>query len=344
MHLILLGGCLSLFMVMGITTYKSEAQVVVTGKTNVPSGQIIAPFDTRDGRDTWIQLTNTAATPVAIHVQVLLGSTCFERDFFDTLTPLDTVIYQMSDLKLNPVPGSDAGSSPIAPDTVNTMGVVTFTPVVAANIDNNQPISHNHLHGVVHWENALSASDPDVGDTDVLYTWNAMGRDAVLANGVRAADGVVLDGAAAFFELIQPNIFHIHYTDDFDANAEQVMFSDLIMVAINDNYQGGYTPSAGTTPTLAVDVFDNNENFSSCGSQTFTCKEVIGLNNLHPTTRVLRSTGASGVTLDGDDSGPTLRAACLADRLAGPPPAGDVTDNDCRVACPSIGAEHRAQQ
>ena len=78
-----LGGCLALFIVVGINAYKADAQVV-SGVTEEPSGQIVFPFDEREfclvecapfendfSRHTHFQLTNTSrTTPVAVHIQL----------------------------------------------------------------------------------------------------------------------------------------------------------------------------------------------------------------------------------------------------------------------------------
>jgi hypothetical protein len=70
-----LGGCLALFIVMGIATDKTEAQVVASGQTETPATQIIVPV-LQDGHDcvgevaggisrnTTVQVTNTSTDDV----------------------------------------------------------------------------------------------------------------------------------------------------------------------------------------------------------------------------------------------------------------------------------------
>ncbi len=69
--------------------------------TDIPSQQLSAYYDLRD-RSSYIQVTNVAPKPVAIHVQIFQNDkNCDELDFNDNLTPNDTVIYNLDDIKRN---------------------------------------------------------------------------------------------------------------------------------------------------------------------------------------------------------------------------------------------------
>lgn len=69
--------------------------------TDRPSTQLSAYYDLRN-RSSYIQVTNTAPTPVGIHVQIFQSDNdCDELDFDDNLTPNDTVIYDLDDIRKN---------------------------------------------------------------------------------------------------------------------------------------------------------------------------------------------------------------------------------------------------
>lgn len=320
-----LGGCLALFLVMGISTYNSDAQVVSSGKTAEPSGQLVIPFDNRGAKDTFVQVTNTNAdAPVNLHIQIMNGAspTCAECDFFDTLSPLDTVVYEIDSLlsneNLDPAKGP-VGARGGLPCSTNSFGVMVITPTEGANVDQAGAVAFNHLHGVV---NAFH--DGEVLE-HILYTFNAVGRDAVLASGAPAADGTPVDGVTAGFELIIPNSYEIQYNDQLDNVAGisgNTVYTDAFFVAIQDDFSGGrYAPQPGTSDVYGVDVFDENENFQSCDEISFTCIDIRGVNNEHPTTG----------TPDGE-----------GDLTCDPLPlgAGDVREVGCEVICPNPSAAH----
>lgn len=283
-----LGGCLALLLVSGITNNKADAQVAVSGVTEEPSGQIIVPFDERElsgqasgiGRDTHFQLTNTSSTsPVNIHVQLLYsgsaeaGGGCSELDFFDTLTPEDTHVYELDNLFLN----DDTGQPPFDGTSRTQYGAVVITPVVGAS--DPVPVAFNHLHATVAW--GTSASGEGLDPLDSTYVFNAFGRDAInLASGAKAADGTVLDGVAAGFQRVIPNDMIFQYTSKPFGGLP--VFSDLVFIALSDDYFGGdnYKAVGGSTSLFSVEhVVDNDENSFSCGDVQFSCVEIYGIND-----------------------------------------------------------------
>jgi len=273
-----IGGCLALFIVMGISTFNSSAQVVSTGTTEEPAGQIIAPFLEEDdagdvSRHTHIQVTNTSSDPVTVHVQILYDSSdCTELNFFDTFTPQDTHVYSLdSTLAFN----GAAGGPPFSGEGDN--GIVVITPVVGAA--DPTPVAFNHLHAVV---NIFNSGVLDGDSIDTTYRFNAMGRQAVnLATGNQSAEGTVLDGVVAGFERIVPAEIFYHYNSDFGFGAP--VFSDLIFVAISDDYFGGvgnYKAVTGTSSLFSVEnVVDADETSISCGDVDFSCIDIVGINS-----------------------------------------------------------------
>ena len=101
--------------------------------TDTGAGSLYSFFDLRD-RETFVQVTNTAnpdvsnnidvSVDVPIHVQIFnVDDNCNENNFFDTLTPFDTHVYNMSDILRND--GNPSGVS--LPS--DAYGMVVFTVV-----------------------------------------------------------------------------------------------------------------------------------------------------------------------------------------------------------------------
>ena len=77
-------------------------------QTDQAEDLISAYYDLRD-RSSYIQVTNTSSSQCTIHVQIFQHDrNCDELDFFDLLTPSDTVIYDMDNIIKN-----DGNAAPI---------------------------------------------------------------------------------------------------------------------------------------------------------------------------------------------------------------------------------------
>jgi hypothetical protein len=282
-----LGGCLALFIVMGIATKNTEAQVVASGQTETTASQIIVPV-LQDGhgclgenpggisRNTTVQVTNTSTDAVTLHIQFLDADDCTEANFFDTFTGEDTHVYDLGDCWVNDFGG-------LCPMETDKDGIFILTPVVSGQ-DNADAIAFNHIAGVVNTttdapENCWGDGS---GEVDFAYRYNAVGRNAVnLATGALLADGTVLDGASSGLEIILPTELMYHYNSEFAEGAGAV-YADLIIVAINDDYSipSQYSAVGGTTATFRLsDIVDDDELRISCGDRRFECLEVVGINN-----------------------------------------------------------------
>jgi hypothetical protein len=77
-------------------------------QTDGAAHRLIFFWDTLNGRQSVFQVTNTSDDFITVHVQVFNASNlCEEVDFFVTLTPNDTVIYDIENLP----PGSDLSNA-----------------------------------------------------------------------------------------------------------------------------------------------------------------------------------------------------------------------------------------
>jgi len=295
-----LGGCLTLFFVMGITTYKAEAQVSAAGKTDTPATQIIAPVIEDDvtasenasgllvDRHTHVTITNTGNEAVTVHVQFLISKAvgCSEVDFFDTFTAQDTHLYSMDSFCTT---NDDVGGCPIS--IGNRDGLFVVTPVVS--VEDPVAKAFNHLHGVVHIFNGRF--DGDTGDPlacggdeepdcmDTAYRFNAVGRSAVdLTTGGLLADNTVLDGGANGLEDIIPDAIMYQYFSDTSLAGPS--HSDVILVAISDTYGAvsGYKAEAGTASYEAFRVCNDDEICISCDTKPIDCIDIYGINDTLP--------------------------------------------------------------
>jgi len=122
-----------LFTISFISTDNSYAEHTRIPDTDTGVGLLFSFFDLRD-RETYVQVTNTAnpdvsndidvSGDVTVHVQIFnVDDNCNENNFFDTLTPNDTHVYNMRDIQTN----NGAPSGVILPD--NAYGFVSISAV-----------------------------------------------------------------------------------------------------------------------------------------------------------------------------------------------------------------------
>ncbi|MCH7518824.1 MAG: hypothetical protein IH964_07315, partial [Candidatus Dadabacteria bacterium] len=136
----------------------------VTPTPTTESGsQLVSWWTQKNGRNTYLQVTNNDDDAVTVHVSIQ-NEACIEiRDFCDTYTPFDTHQYNFGDLVSN-------GGAPIG--DANLQGVegwVAVTAVTDCGAASELAIDHNFLTGqlVVHDSN------------DYLYGVNTYARQAI---------------------------------------------------------------------------------------------------------------------------------------------------------------------
>lgn len=107
---------LSFLLLLLCVPFNAEALIdgTIYPQNDLDPPQLSAPYDLRD-RHTYIQVTNTENLNVRIHVQIFQNDkNCDELNFFDELTPNDTVVYNLDNLIRNngtPVPVNLADDS-----------------------------------------------------------------------------------------------------------------------------------------------------------------------------------------------------------------------------------------
>lgn len=106
-----------------------DLNTVITDDAN---SRLIGYWDLRD-RETFFQVTNTTGEDTRIHIQVFdVLNECAEFDYFDTLTPRDTHVYDISSLDRN------NGVELSAPDLAGGHGIIAITHVNPDDSFNSQ--------------------------------------------------------------------------------------------------------------------------------------------------------------------------------------------------------------
>lgn len=105
-----------------------------SGNTGSENFQMVCYWDLRD-RGSFFQVTNTSNQNIRIHIQLFdVDNNCFEFDYFDTLTPFDTHVYNVSELDRN------NGQALASPDLSNDHGIIAVTNVNADNTIKIDPV------------------------------------------------------------------------------------------------------------------------------------------------------------------------------------------------------------
>ena len=114
---------------------RSQPAGIETPITDIAADRLVGYWDLRD-RDTYFQVTNTSSGPVTIHIQIYnAGNSCAEFDYFDTLTPRDTHIYNVASLDRN------NGAPLAAPDLTGGNGIIGVS--VSPQGDNDNVLTGN---------------------------------------------------------------------------------------------------------------------------------------------------------------------------------------------------------
>jgi len=215
------------------------------GSTDNDPFQIYAFFDLRE-RESFIQVTYTdnlpgfilAGSDITIHVQIFnVDDNCNENNFFDTLTPTDTHVYNMRNIQTNN--GSPSGV--VLPE--NAYGIVVISFILDGTL-------------------AVLDNVPLVGNFRILdnsgyeYRTNMAG---VFAQSV---------------QQVQPDGENGYYIINFN-QVGNVTLSDVVGISIgqiNTNEEGVNLANITENFTVIdVDIFNNNEVPFSCRNIIFSC-------------------------------------------------------------------------
>ena len=224
--------------------------------------QIISPWSRKINRNTELQITNQSLSQsVTVHVQIF-DENCVEiRDFCDQYTPLDTHIYDFSDILSNS--GSVISSGVLA----GKEGFVTVTPNVSCGSD-YRAISFRSLSGDVRITDSANGFQ---------YGTRAFARNPDTATSCTEtiSGSKVLTGSGNC--RLKP-FLPVEFTHVFsqNPNADQSR-ADLVFITLSDSYTSSSYNPIGSNTVLSPLIFDEDEDAFSCPLQT-ACYLRLGLN------------------------------------------------------------------
>lgn len=241
-------------------------------ETSNIGAQLITWFTRKNNKNTFVQVTNVALSPVEVHVS-LSNDECSEIcDFCDTYTPKDTHVYNLADLKRND--GTIVGCSATVADSE---GLIIVTPVKGCT-GAQTAIGFPKLYG-----------DARIIDTfhNIEYGNKLWARDVdKLSDCATPAPGGYpeLTGEGnCRFRSVSPLprgrwLRHVFSTLPGSIEAR----ADLVTFSIKDNFgspSDGFRYRTELAPALlAGAIVDDNENSSSCDS-SIACFSRLGIND-----------------------------------------------------------------
>jgi len=222
------------FIVLGTINSFSGGFPIIESDSN-KNFSIFAFYDLRD-RESYLQVTNSQASPSRLHIQIFnVGNLCNENNFFDDYTGNDTHVYNMRDILTN-----DTNPSGVElPD--DAYGIVAISSVGTSGIGFNQ------------------------FDAGAL-----IGNFRILDNS-----GYEYRTNMAAFANEEAFISRLEYFANFNQQGG-VSLSDIVgMVLVIDNNStvGEWNASdvINTFMVLDVDIINNSEVLLSCRDVIFAC-------------------------------------------------------------------------
>ena len=221
--------------------------------------QLTAYYDLRD-RQTFLQITNFSTTTITIHVQIFQQDRqCDELNFFDELTPNDTVIYNMDSIVRNN--GSEVPVN-LADDSYGY--VVISDPTVELM---QGPIDVDGTPSII-------GNFRIIDDAGYEYRTNMVSPDQDL--DIQSLGNLDLGPAGTFTYLLTANFNTI----------DDAKYTDIIGFAYR-NEEISTVSNIDEGFSFDIFVFDMNEEPLSCDRRNFACGNVMnyGLNEDYPNSK-----------------------------------------------------------
>ena len=306
--------------------------------TNATGSQIISWWTQKDGRNTYLQLTNAVQAfdedalgnplPINVHV-VILGENCLElANFCDSYTGWDTHEYDFGNLITNDGVPKGTGNLQgregfvVATVTKNCFDLNEEEQVVDHNFLAGQVVIHDsddYLYGANTYARRAShdqctdeTGDCPLGDTDSEHCrpiggWCLDGEDGCRLNDVNPTSVI------GQFNVLPQNAMA-------GADVVYINFSDLYPSPLTGDYQ--IIPAAGIVSTV---IFDEVEVGDSCGPK-LVCFARFGINdNIVPSEEIVPPT-LPPTTAPPTTTAPTTTPPTTA------PPTNNNNSNSCAIA------------
>lgn len=243
--------------------------------SDTENSQLIGYWDLRE-RNSFFQVTNTSGEDVRIHVQLYdVERGCAEFDYFDTLTPFDTHVYDVSDLDRN------NGEVLAAPDLSGGHGILAVTQVDQDGFINP-------------FFPALTGNMKIQDSSGYEYRTNLAGSG--------------IDFLSFGLEFIEESI----EVNLFLAGTDSINFNDVMDSANSDTVIIGYKVQldpGGIIPTVRefeVSMYDDQENPISCSPAVLGCSPELesgGVINTGLNQTITNSRGGPSLCLGNDRNG-----------------------------------------
>lgn len=246
--------------------------------SNTENSQLIGFWDLRD-RNSFFQVTNTSGENVRVHIQIYdVENGCAEFDYFDTLTPFDTHVYDVSELDRN-------NGEPLAePDLSGGHGILAVTHVDQDGFIDPFPVLTGNM------------KVQDI--TGYEYRTNLAGSGIDFLN-------LIVEITDGMDEIIIQIVQFLQGTDSIN-------FNDIVETSNSDTVVIGYKVQlnpGGIIPTVRefdVSMFDEHENPISCSPAVLGCSPepgVGGVINTGLNQAITNSRGGPSLCLGNDRTG-----------------------------------------
>lgn len=246
--------------------------------TNTENSQLIGFWDLRD-RNSFFQVTNTSSENVRVHIQLYdVENGCAEFDYFDTLTPFDTHVYNVADLDRN------NGEPLAAPDLSGGHGILAVTHVEQDGFIDPFPVLTGNM------------KIQDISGYEYRTNMAGSGID-------------FLQFVLEFFDGVTD--IEIEITE-FLQGTDSINFNDVMETSNSDTVIIGYKVQlnpGGIIPTLRefnVSMYDDQENPISCSPAVLGCSPepgVGGVINAGLNQAITNSRGGPSLCLGNDRNG-----------------------------------------
>lgn len=265
----------SIIFILGLVFSFSCAPNIQSTNTDFSTHFLTAYYDLRN-RDSYIQITNTSSLNIEIHVQIFQQDrNCGELDFFDQLTPNDTVVYDMSKMIKNdgtPLPINlqddsygyvvvstsggifdfQAPGSKTALETFFTSLIGNFRIIDEAGYEYRTNMASHGLYPIL--DNLDESPGPDDDDDDFPQI-PALPRFA----NFNTIDGAILADVVGYSYIAN---FGFQFEESPESEPAEIFFSDTVT-----NFDPGID--------FNIFVFDMNEEPLSCDRRNFACGKVM---------------------------------------------------------------------
>ncbi len=261
--------CLTLLAVMlAIPTVSMAGGPVETiDQTDQATGRVVAFWDMRMARQTFVQVTNTGQFSSLVHVQIFNvtspATICEETDFNDRYTPGDTHVYDLGNLVSNN-------------DADGLGGVGLSAP--AADLDEGYGL---FVVSVVDGSFLIGMFRIIDGDGDFEYRTNTAGEEP---------SPFIFLGGDNYWSIADLNFNDVDGSNLSDVVGLVYRSVSPSSVVASPLIQATFGNATGNVGSFApqIHIFDEFESPTSCSPSTFACAPTQldkGIDNFHPNSK-----------------------------------------------------------